>query len=115
MQLAAEAFGALTHAEEAEVTTDRSEGAFLIKPAPVVFDAEVKLASFHMQLDPDPAGGSVLESVGDGLLGDAEQVLLVIVGERPGVAGDVDIDLDAGAGGPQFRAGLEGGAEVLTL
>src|SRR5689334_14298360 len=106
-QFTAQAFGAFAHADEAEVPSKRREDVARFEAMAVVDDAQVELAILGMQFDPDLAGARMLKDVGDGFLRDAQKVLLEFLREAVLRAGDIDMDFDAGAGGPDLRSGVE--------
>src|SRR5829696_4908716 len=95
---AAHLLGALAHADEAEVSAFAPVVGGGVEAAPVVFDFEPHLARAEVQAHRDGLRLRVADGVADGLLPDAQEVVLDLRRERAERAADRELRLHAALG-----------------
>jgi hypothetical protein len=114
-ELAVELVGAFAHAEEAEVAAGGGWEALGVEALAVVADGEGEVVGLEVEADLDAGGVGVLEGVGDGFEGDAEDVVLGGGGEVAGFALDVELDVGGGVGVEGGDGLAEGGDEAVGV
>src|SRR5262245_56533 len=115
LEIAAQPLRALAHAQDSEMSARGGKNVARLKSAAVVLDLQKQLTPFDVQADYDAGGAGVLHDVGHGLLSNAQQVLLDLLGQAGGWARRVHFDFDSRAGRPHARAGFECSREILAL
>src|SRR5438105_3557220 len=88
-------FRALAHADQPEVAVRAVRRNLLVEPAPVVPDAQPHIPRIEVEVNADRPRLRVADGVVDGLLHDAQEVILDLRGERAERAADLKLRLDA--------------------
>src|ERR1043165_8670431 len=108
-------FGALAHADEAEVAVRAVRRARLVEAAPVVTDAEPDVPRVEVEVNSNGARLRVAHGVVDGLLPDAQEVVLDLRRERAERAADLELRLHVAPGCETARHLGERGRQVALF